>query len=94
MEPMPKSFVLLLSGIAILGVLAVVLSYVLTPVPPTVNELADQARRLSDEIGLDRAETEKLLSACNERVDDHGRLWAGLESGRYEACLREAHLLD
>ena len=94
MEPMPRSVVLVLSGIAILGVLAAVLSYVLTPAPPTQTELADRARRLSDEAGLDRAETEELLAECDAKVDDPSRFWAGLVSVRYEECLREAHLLD
>lgn len=94
MEPMPRSFVLVLAGIAILGVVAAVVSYVLTPAPLTQAELADRARRLSDELGLDRVETEKLLAECDAKVDDHSRLWAGLLSVRYEECLRAAHLIE
>jgi hypothetical protein len=94
MEPMPRSIALVLAGIFVAGVVAAVVAHILTPEPPTHAELADQARRLSDEAGLDRAETERLLAGCAGIVEGHGRMWSGIATVRYEACLREAHLLD
>lgn len=94
MEPMPRSLALVLAGIFVAGLVAAVAAHILTPAPPTHAELADQARRLSDAAGLDRAETERLLAGCAGIVEDHGRMWSGIATVRYEACLREAHLLD
>jgi hypothetical protein len=94
MIPMPRSMVLILAGIAILGVIASVVAYQLTPEPPTHAELADQARLLSDESGLDRVETERRIEGCADIVEGYSRLWSGLVSARYETCLREAGLLE
>jgi hypothetical protein len=94
MDPMPRSVVLVLCGIAVAGVLAAVAAYVLTPERPTPDELAAQARALSDELGLDRAETERLLAGCDGIKEGYSRIWSGLVSVRYEACLREANLLE
>ncbi len=94
MIPMPRSMILVLAGIAIAGIIASVVVYRLTPVPPTHAELADQARLLSDEAGLDRAETERRIAGCAGIVEGYSRLWSGLVSARYESCLREAGLLE
>ena len=83
-----------LASIAIAGVIASVIAYRLTAEPPTHTELADHARRLSDEAGLDRTETERLIASCAGVVEGYSRLWSGLVSVRYEACLRETGLLD
>lgn len=93
MDPMPRSMVFVLVSIALIGVLASVVAYRLTPVPPSHVELAEQARRLSDDAGLDPAKTERLIAGCAGIVDGYSRLWQGLVSARYEACLREANLL-
>jgi hypothetical protein len=94
MIPMPRSMVLILAGIVILGVIASVVAYRLTPEPPTHAEIADEVRRLSDEAGLDRAETEKRIESCAGIAEGYTRLWSGLVSARYETCLREAGLLE
>ena len=93
MEPMPRSIALVLASIFVAGLVAAVVAHTLTPAQPTHLELADQARRLSDEAGLDRAETERLLAGCAGIVEDHSRMWSGIATVRYEACLREANLL-
>jgi hypothetical protein len=85
---------LVLASIFVAGLIAAVVAHVLTPARPTHAELADQARRLSDEAGLERAETERLLAGCAGIVEGHGRMWLGIATVRYEACLREANLLD
>lgn len=84
MNPMPRSMVLVLASIVAAGIVASVIAYRRTPVPPTHAELADQARRLSDEAGLDRAETEKRIAGCAGIVEGYSRLWSGLVSARYE----------
>lgn len=94
MDPMPRSIVLALAGIAIIGVAAAVIAYNLTPERPTPEQLAARARTLSDEMGLDRAETERLIAGCDGIKEGYSRLWSGLVSVRYEACLREAKLLN
>jgi uncharacterized membrane protein len=91
---MPRSLGLILAGIAIAGVIAAVVAYVLTPETPTPTELADEARRLSDEAGFDRAETEQLLAGCAGILEDYSSIWQGMTAVRYEACLREAGLLE
>jgi hypothetical protein len=85
---------LVLAGIFVAGLVAAVVAHTLTPAQPTQAELADKARRLSDEAGLDRAETERLLAGCAGIVEGYGRMWSGIATVRYEACLREAHLLE
>jgi hypothetical protein len=94
MDPMPRSITWILVGLVIVGVIAAVVAHTLTPAVPTHTELADRARQLSDELGLDRAETETLLAGCAGIVEGYGRIWSGMASVRYEACLREANLLD
>jgi hypothetical protein len=94
MESMPRSLGLTLAGIAILGVVAAIAAYVLTPEAPTPAELADEARRLSDEAGLDRAETESLIAGCAYILEGYTSLWSGMTAVRYEACLREARLIE
>jgi hypothetical protein len=91
---MPRSITLVLAGIFVAGLVAAVVAHTLTPVSPSPADLADQARRLSDAAGLDRAETERLLAGCAGIIEDSGRMWSGIATVRYEACLREAHLLD
>jgi hypothetical protein len=93
MDSMPRSLGLTLAGIAIIGVIAAVISYVLTPEAPTPTELADEARRLSDDAGLDRAETERLIAGCAGILEGYTSIWQGMTAVRYEACLREANLL-
>ena len=94
MDAMPRSLAAVLCGIVLVGLVAAVVAHILTPVPPTHTELADEVRRLSDELGLDREETEKLLAGCAKIVaEPQSRLWSGVISVRYEACLREANLL-
>jgi hypothetical protein len=94
MEPMPRSIALILAVVAIAGLAAAVLTYVLSPELATPAEMADQARDLSDELGLDRAETDRRIAECDRIVEGASRLWAGLVSARYESCLREANLLE
>jgi hypothetical protein len=86
--------VLVLASIFVAGVVAAVVAHTLTPATPTHTELADRARRLSDEAGLDRAETERLLAGCAGTLEGYSRIWSGMAAVRYEACLREANLLD
>ena len=94
MDSMPRSIVLILASVLVAGLVAAVVAHTLTPTPPTHTELADQARRLSDETGLDRAETERLLAGCAGILEGYGRMWSGMATVRYEACLREANLLN
>jgi hypothetical protein len=94
MDAMPRSIVLVLSLIAFAGLVAAVVAYKLTPERPTPAELADQVRRHSDETGLDRKETERLLAGCAGILEGYSRLWSGMMSVRYEACLRGANLLE